>query len=172
MYAGVSGIEDSFWSGPEPVTAMPRRSSFPALAISSLWKALPSSGQRPTQRAQSLGQPTAFSRTHPPPIWHLVRPNCKWLSCICPVHQPCASGCRAVSQASHLLRMDSGPASASLAEDIPARARLLGATSAHGQNRGDTLGLQSHLLPYWQAGVDPTEAWHAYEKHVRVIYAK
>ncbi|CAL5218518.1 g205 [Coccomyxa viridis] len=123
--ANSAGIEDSFWSEPEPVAAMPRRSSFPALNISSLWKALPSSGQRPVQRAQSLGQPVALSR----------------------------------------------PASASLAEDIPARARLLGAAPARGQSRGETLGLQSHLLPYWQAGVDPTEAWHAYEKHIRVVYA-
>ena len=65
-----------------------------------------------------------------------------------------------------------GPASASLVEDLPARARLLGAAPAHGQNMGETLGLQSHLLPYWQAGVDPTEAWHAYEKHIRVLYSK
>ena len=63
IYAGLTEIEDTFWSGPEPVAAMPRRSSFPALAISSLWKALPSSGQRPTQRAQSLNQPLALSRT-------------------------------------------------------------------------------------------------------------
>ncbi len=70
------------------------------------------------------------------------------------------------------LHAGAGPASASLAEDIPARARLLGAAPAHGQNRGETLGLQSHLLPYWQAGVDPTEAWHAYEKHIRIVYAK
>ena len=37
---------------------------------------------------------------------------------------------------------------------------------------GERLGLQSHLLPYWQQGVDPTEAWHAYEKRVRVMYTK
>ena len=65
-----------------------------------------------------------------------------------------------------------GPASAGLAEDIPARARILGTAPAHGQQKGETLGLQSHLLPYWQTGVDPTEAWHAHEKHVRVLYAK
>ena len=65
-FAGAVGIEDGFWSGPEPVAAMPRRSSFPALNISSLWKALPSSGQRPAQRAQSLGQPVTLSRVFPP----------------------------------------------------------------------------------------------------------
>lgn len=65
-----------------------------------------------------------------------------------------------------------GPASASLAEEIPARARLMGAGVSSAPYRGDKLGLQSHLLPYWQPGVDPTDAWHAYEKHVRVLYAK
>ena len=78
----------------------------------------------------------------------------------------------AVWQDLTVLPFRAGPASAGLAEDIPARARLLGALPAHGQNRGDTLGLPSHLLPYWQAGVDPTDAWHAYEKHIRVVYAK
>ena len=65
MCAGVPGMEDTLWSGPEPVADMPRRSSFPALAMSSLWNALPSSGQRPAQRTQSLSQPLALSREAP-----------------------------------------------------------------------------------------------------------
>ena len=65
-----------------------------------------------------------------------------------------------------------GPASASLAEDNPARARMMSTAASGAQGRGERLGLQSHLLPYWQQGVDPTEAWHAYEKKVRIMYAK
>ena len=65
-----------------------------------------------------------------------------------------------------------GPASASLAEDIPARARMMSTAASGAQGGGERLGLQSHLLPYWQQGVDPTEAWHAYEKRVRVMYTK
>lgn len=65
-----------------------------------------------------------------------------------------------------------GPASAGLAEDVPARVRMMRAASGAAQNKGDMLGLQSHLLPYWQTGVDPTEAGHAYEKQVRMIYTK
>jgi len=64
MSLGISGIEDSFWSGPEPVAPMPRRRSFPALGISSLWKAQPSSGQRPARRAQSPSRSLSLSRTH------------------------------------------------------------------------------------------------------------
>ncbi len=74
--------------------------------------------------------------------------------------------------------MSTGPASAGLAEDIPARVRMMSAQGFGGVNngaaasKGELLGLQSHLLPYWQPGVDPTEAWHAYEKQVRALYAK
>ena len=57
-----------------------------------------------------------------------------------------------------------GPASASLAKDIPARARMMSTAVSGTQGRGEMLGLQSRLLPYWQQGVAPTEAWHAYEK--------
>jgi len=64
MFAGISGIEDTFWSGPEPVAPMPRRRSFPALGISSLWKAQPSSGQLPAQRAQSPSRSLSLSRMH------------------------------------------------------------------------------------------------------------
>ena len=71
-----------------------------------------------------------------------------------------------------MLAAAAGPASASLAEDIPARARAMSTAASGAQGRGERLGLQSHLLPYWQQGVDPTEAWHAYEKRVRVLYAK
>ena len=46
-----SGMEDTFWTGPEPQSVMPRRRSFPALGISALWKALPSGGQQPAQKA-------------------------------------------------------------------------------------------------------------------------
>ena len=45
-----SGMEDTFWTGPEPQSGMPRRRSFPALGISALWRALPSSGQQPAQK--------------------------------------------------------------------------------------------------------------------------
>ena len=154
---------------------MPRRSSFPALGISSLWNALPSSGQRPTQRAQSLNQPLALSRIHPAPHCPSTTLVCICVALRCwaaadPLH--CDTGWLAGRQGLTYWHFGAGPASAGLAEEIPARARLLGALPAHGHNRGDKLGLQSHLLPYWQAGVDPTEAWHAYEKHIRVVYAK
>ena len=49
---------------------------------------------------------------------------------------------------------------------------LSGMNNGAAASKGELLGLQSHLLPYWQPGVDPTEAWHAYEKQVRALYAK
>ena len=49
---------------------------------------------------------------------------------------------------------------------------LNGINNGAAASKGELLGLQSHLLPYWQPGVDPTEAWHAYEKQVRALYAK
>lgn len=49
---------------------------------------------------------------------------------------------------------------------------LVGVNNGAAASKGELLGLQSHLLPYWQPGVDPTEAWHAYEKQVRALYAK
>ena len=49
---------------------------------------------------------------------------------------------------------------------------LAGVNNGAAASKGELLGLQSHLLPYWQPGVDPTEAWHAYEKQVRALYAK
>ena len=60
-----SGMEDTFWTGPEPQSVMPRRRSFPALGISALWRALPSSGQQPAQKPPYPPLPLSRALWHP-----------------------------------------------------------------------------------------------------------
>lgn len=60
----IAGTDDIAWARTDRPAALPRRRSLPALTMSGLWKALPSSGQRPAQKTQFLEPPITLSRTH------------------------------------------------------------------------------------------------------------